>query len=134
MPADLCLTVRGNIEQYRRCSNNSAAISIDQRDACTYDIPNQPAVLFLYNPFNESVMRNFVANVERSLSQHPRESYVIYHVPLRNKVWDGSPIFSKLAGGLTCGLQSSTRSIVQIDTAKPVEAYLLDVRRLIGTK
>jgi SAM-dependent methyltransferase len=96
--ADLCLTARGNVEQYRRCSNNSAAISIEQRDACTYDIPNQPGVLFLYNPFNESVMRSFVANVERSLSQHPREFYVIYHMPLWNKVWDASPIFSKFAG------------------------------------
>jgi hypothetical protein len=96
--ADLCLTARDNIEQYRRCTNNSAAISIEQRDACTYDIPNQPSVLFLYNPFNKSVMRSFVANVERSLSQHPREFYVIYHMPLWSKVWDASPIFSKLAG------------------------------------
>jgi SAM-dependent methyltransferase len=96
--ADLCLTARDNVEQYRRCSNNSASFSIEQRDACTYDIPNQPGVLFLYNPFNELVMRSFVANVERSLSQHPREFYVIYHVPLWNKVWDASPTFSKLAG------------------------------------
>jgi SAM-dependent methyltransferase len=96
--ADLCLTASGNVEQYRRCSNNSAAISIEQRDASTYDIPNEPGVLFLYNPFNESVMRSFVTNVERSLSQHPREFYVIYHMPLWSKVWDASPIFSKLAG------------------------------------
>jgi SAM-dependent methyltransferase len=96
--ADLCLIARGNVEQYRRCSNNSAAICIEQKDACTYDIPNQPGVLFLYNPFNESVMRCLVANVERSLSQHPREFYVVYHMPLWNKVWDASPIFSKLAG------------------------------------
>src|SRR6266436_9242198 len=98
LPADFCLTARGNIEQYRRCSNNSAAISIEQSDACTYDIPNQPAVLFLYNPFNESVVRNFVAIVERSLSQHPREFYVRYHVPLRNKVWDASRSFRSLQG------------------------------------
>jgi hypothetical protein len=96
--ADLCLTARGNVERYRRCSNSSASISIEQRDACTYDIPNQPGVLFLYNPFNESVMRSFVTNVERSLSQHPREFYVIYYMPLWSKVWDASPIFSKLAG------------------------------------
>jgi SAM-dependent methyltransferase len=96
--ADLCLTARGNVEGYRRCSNSSASISIEQRDACTYDIPNQPGVLFLYNPFNESVMRSFVANVERSLSQHPREFYVIYYMPLWNKVWDASPTLSKLAG------------------------------------
>jgi hypothetical protein len=80
--ADLCLTARGNVERYRRYSNNSAAISIEQRDASTYDIPNQPGVLCFYNPFNESVMRSFVTNVERSLSQHPREFYVMYYMPL----------------------------------------------------
>jgi len=96
--ADLCIAARGNAEQYRRCSKNSARISIEQGDASTYDIPNEPCVLFLYNPFNESVMRSFVANVERSLSQQPRECYVIYYMPLWNKVWDASPVFSKLAG------------------------------------
>jgi SAM-dependent methyltransferase len=96
--ADLCLSASGNVERYRRCSNSSASISIEQRDACTYDIPNQPGVLFLYNPFSESVMRSFVANVERSLSQQPREFYVIYYMPLWNKVWEASPMLSKLAG------------------------------------
>jgi len=96
--ADLCLAARDNVERYRRSSNSSAVFSIEQRDACTYNVPDQPGVLFLYNPFNESVMRSFVANVERSLSQHPREFYVIYHMPLWNKVWAASPAFSKLAG------------------------------------
>jgi hypothetical protein len=49
--ADLCLTAPGSVERYRRCSNSSASVSIEQRNACTYDIPNQPGVLFLYNPF-----------------------------------------------------------------------------------
>src|SRR6266851_2839451 len=116
--ADLCLTARGNVEQYRRCSNSSASISIEQRDACTYDIPNQPGVLFLYNRFNESVMRSFVANEERSLSQHPREFMSYTTCPYGTKFGTHPRSFRSLQG-LTCGLQSGTRSIVQIDPAEP---------------
>ena len=65
--ADLCLTARGNVERYRRCSNSSASVSIEQRDVHT-TFPTSPACSFFHNPFNESVMRSFVANVERSLS------------------------------------------------------------------
>jgi tRNA1(Val) A37 N6-methylase TrmN6 len=65
--ANLCLTARGNVERYRRCSNSSASVSIEQRNVHA-TFPTSPACSFFRNPFNESVMRSFLANVERSLS------------------------------------------------------------------
>jgi 2-polyprenyl-3-methyl-5-hydroxy-6-metoxy-1,4-benzoquinol methylase len=33
--ADLCLTARGNVEQYRRCSDNSAAATTSSTHRCS---------------------------------------------------------------------------------------------------
>jgi len=49
--ADLCLTARGTVELYRRCSNSSSSINIEQREVhTTFPTPNQPGVLFLSQP------------------------------------------------------------------------------------
>jgi hypothetical protein len=52
-------------------------------------------VLYLYNPFDDQVMRPFIANVERSLGKHPRRMmFVVYQWPLHQRLWDASDAFT----------------------------------------
>jgi SAM-dependent methyltransferase len=62
-------------------------------DATSYELPPEMAVLFLYNPFGENVMRSVVSNVECSLRSCPRKVYVLYDWPLHQVVWDRSTAF-----------------------------------------
>lgn len=70
-----------NIAIFRRTSRSRAAFLLCCADARNYEIPNVRALFYLYNPFNINVMRVFLANVERSLEQFPREIMIVYVVP-----------------------------------------------------
>jgi hypothetical protein len=55
-------------------------------------------VLYLFNPLPESGLRRVIARLDRSLSDHPREVYVLYHNPLLERVLSASAFLSKVAG------------------------------------
>jgi len=43
-------------------------------------------MLFLFNPFPEPGLKSVIENLERSLRDHPRKVYVLYHNPLLEHV------------------------------------------------
>ena len=51
-----------------------------------YDIRPQDAVFFMFNPFDEVVLINFLKRVERSCVQVPRTIYILYANPLHQQV------------------------------------------------
>ena len=53
-----------------------------------YQIPPEKAVFYLFNPFDEHVMKIVLENIEESLHRVPREIYVIYLKPLHRDVLD----------------------------------------------
>jgi hypothetical protein len=57
-------------------------------DAAAYEIPAEPTVFFLYNPFRPPVMRQVVGNIRASLDRKPRPTVVIYYNPLSAHVID----------------------------------------------
>jgi predicted RNA methylase len=62
-------------------------------DAARFPIPEVPAVFYFFNPFKEAVLRQVLANIERSLSACPREVYLIFYAPVsRDSPWDRRPI------------------------------------------
>ena len=60
-----------------------------------FAFPPNPTVLFLFNPFPESVLEKVMQNLERSLRESPRPVYVIYHNPLLERVVADSALLSK---------------------------------------
>jgi SAM-dependent methyltransferase len=86
---------RKNIQLFqvaRQCRNLHALCE----DAATYELPPGNAVVFLYNPFNEHIMRIVLAQIERSLQALSRKVYVIYQMPLHRDLWDRSAYFRLL--------------------------------------
>src|SRR5262245_22843018 len=59
-------------------------------DAAEFVPPDDPLVCYFYNPFGETVMRQVVKNLERSLRTVPRAAYVVYIDPVHRKVFDGA--------------------------------------------
>ena len=57
-------------------------IELVNADALEYEFPPEVTVLFLFNPFNGSVFAGALANVLRSLDEHPRPLRVIYVNPV----------------------------------------------------
>ena len=71
-----------NLRQYKSESQKCFALESICADATDFPLPEDPLVIFLFNPFPESGMRQVVANLEQSLRAHPRPVYVLYHNPL----------------------------------------------------
>jgi len=75
-----------NFRQYKSESQKCFALASICADATDFPLPDDPLVIFLFNPFPESGMRKVAANLEQSLCMHPRPVYVLYHNPLLEHV------------------------------------------------
>ncbi len=71
-----------NLRQYKSEAQKCFALESICADATAFLLPDDPLVIFLFNPFSESGMRQVVANLDQSLRAHPRPVFVLYHNPL----------------------------------------------------
>jgi SAM-dependent methyltransferase len=87
-----------NLRSYKserqRCSHLEAICA----DAASFPLPNEPLVIYLFNPLPEAGLRRFLANLDQSLRARPRPAYLVYHNPLLEPVVTESPIYRKIAG------------------------------------
>jgi SAM-dependent methyltransferase len=87
-----------NLSSYKSESQRCFAIEAVCGDAREFVFPNEPLVLYLFNPLPEPGLIAMMANLDRSLSQHPRTVYVLYHNPLLEHVLAGHAAFTKIGG------------------------------------
>jgi hypothetical protein len=87
-----------NVRQYKSASQKCFALESICADATDFPLPEEPLVIFLFNPFPESGMRQVVANLEQSLRAHPRPVFVLYHNPLLEHTLAESKRLRKIAG------------------------------------
>jgi len=73
-----------NLSKYRSESQRCFALESICSNATEFHFPDEPIVLYLFNPFPESGLRRVLANLEQSLRDHPRTVYVLYHNPLEH--------------------------------------------------
>jgi len=68
-----------NFSRYRgmrRCSS----VQFICMDAREFSAPDGPAIYYFFDPFGESVMKEIVQNIQRSLARAPWETYVVYYI------------------------------------------------------
>jgi SAM-dependent methyltransferase len=87
-----------NLRQYKSEAQKCFALQAICADANDFSFPDEPLVLYLFNPLPESGMRCVRANLEQSLRTHPRAFYILYHNPLLEHVLSESAVLRKLAG------------------------------------
>ena len=87
-----------NLARYRSESQKCFAIESIRGNATEFFFPDEPTVLFLFNPFPEPGLRRVIVNLEQSLRAHPRAVYVLYHNPLLQHVLAESAGLNKIGG------------------------------------
>ncbi len=68
----------------RRCHHISS-LCMDARE---FQFPNDPILLYLFNPFPDYVLKAVMANFEKSLRARPRPAFVIYNTPMEFHVFE----------------------------------------------
>jgi SAM-dependent methyltransferase len=85
-----------NLSRYTSESRKCKTLEAICSDAADFPFPVEPLVLYLFNPLPESGLRRVIARLDRSLSDHPREVYVLYHNPLLERVLSASRFLTKV--------------------------------------
>ncbi len=87
-----------NLARYKNESQKCFALEAVCGDATDFLFPDEPLVLYLFNPVLESGLRRLMVNLDRSLGAHPRAVYVLYHNPLLERVLSESAVLTKMGG------------------------------------
>jgi SAM-dependent methyltransferase len=77
-----------NLHAVRFAERRSGPVESVCLDAVRFHIPEEPVVLYFYNPFARQVMESVRDNLVRSYGGNPRSIVVIYHYPKHSDVWD----------------------------------------------
>jgi SAM-dependent methyltransferase len=64
---------RRNVERL----SERADFEVRCTDAVDYELPDEPCVLYFYNPFASPVLQKVLANIRRSLERMPRHLFIV---------------------------------------------------------
>jgi len=87
-----------NIRAYRSATQRCAHVESVLGDAREFELPEEPLVLYLFNPLPEHALSNVLQRLERSLERAPRPVWVIYHNPLLESVLGATRFLEKTGG------------------------------------
>lgn len=76
-----------NVARYRAARPGCADFILVNGDATRYTFPNEPLVVYMYNPFSGKVMAEVATRVQASYDAHPRPLYVVYANPFELGAW-----------------------------------------------
>ena len=79
-------------DEVKKCSD----IKILCLDACQFIFPDDPFVLYMYNPFEWPVMKQVRDNVVSTFRKHPRRIVVVYFTPRYSYLWDSINFLRKV--------------------------------------
>jgi hypothetical protein len=87
-----------NLSQYKSDSQKCFTLQSICADAAQFSFPAGPLLIYLFNPFPESVLRRVLANLRRALDENPRTAYVIYYNPQHADILAEAGYLQKIAG------------------------------------
>jgi SAM-dependent methyltransferase len=74
----LCDIACKNLYSARLLYRNCRDVKVICMDAAEWEPPNEPLMLFFYNPFHEKVMAKVIENLVSSYSRNPRPMFVVF--------------------------------------------------------
>ncbi len=84
----ICDISRNNIDNYNNVLQKCFNIELICSDASVFPIPKENLVLYLYNPFDDYVLRKLLSNVEKSLSNTSHKLFIVYVNPIHAKLME----------------------------------------------
>ena len=86
-----------NIRNYDSPTRRCSAIEAICSDARAFDFPTEPLLVYLFNPFPESILAEVIIRLEKSVAKHPRPVFIVYHNPLLLNVITRGRVFRTVA-------------------------------------
>jgi SAM-dependent methyltransferase len=83
---ELNAVAEANIRKRREQAPASPPVETWLGDACEFPLPDEPLVVYLFNPLPEAALAGFLAGLDGSLQARPRPSVILYHNPLLERL------------------------------------------------
>jgi SAM-dependent methyltransferase len=96
--AELHRAAQENIRAYHSATQQCRQIEALCADACKFEFPEEPLVLYLFNPLPEHALSQVLLRLEKSLERAPRAVWIVYHNPLLERVIGGRTVFVRIGG------------------------------------
>ena len=78
----LASIARENVRRFSHRQQKCRDIVVLDGDAAAYELPEDPLIIFMFNPFKDEVVRRVLRNLGDSLKRRPRHVVVLYHNPV----------------------------------------------------
>jgi SAM-dependent methyltransferase len=76
--AELCRVAEENIRRFQRHCPSHVKFEVVHGDAADYDVQPDQTVFFMFNPFDDVVLRLVLDRLKHSLEEAPRQIWLIY--------------------------------------------------------
>lgn len=86
--AELHRTAENNLHRWPGDKQKCKEIELLCMDAGNYRLPDEPFVLYMYNPFGRPVMQRVIENVVATFLERPRRIIVLYFTPRATELWE----------------------------------------------
>jgi hypothetical protein len=87
-----------NIGAYKSATQRCTRVESVLADARDFELPEEPLLLYLFNPLPERALSEVLQRLESSLGKTPRPVWVVYHNPLLEPVLSSSGFLQKASG------------------------------------
>ena len=87
-----------NLAKYKSKSQKCFSLESICADASTFPLPEEPLVIYLFNPLLEAPLRMALNNLQASFKASPRSIYMLYHNPQLEWLFSQSGVMHKVAG------------------------------------
>jgi hypothetical protein len=87
-----------NIRDYRSPTQRCTSVESIIADAREFELPEEPLVVFLFNPLPERALSEVLRRLGDSLVRVPRPVWVVYHNPLLERALSASGFLEKASG------------------------------------
>jgi SAM-dependent methyltransferase len=73
----LAAIAQGNAARFRSADQRCTDITVECADATAWEFPDEPLLVYMFNPFAEPLIRQVIANLERSCARTPRRVVLV---------------------------------------------------------
>ena len=95
----LAAVARRNAEHWSRSDSSHSPIDVVEADAAAFELPPEPLLLYLFNPFGPQTLKPVLDGLVRSHHANPRPIELIYHGGDYPDVFDQTPSLRRVAAG-----------------------------------
>jgi SAM-dependent methyltransferase len=113
---ELCRIAARNFEALRRRTGRRFRSTLRAIDVTDYVFAPDDTVLYLYNPFDASVLSAVLARLRASLDAHPRRVWLVYSNPVWRETVEGAGLFARVGEWSFGGCQFA---VYRHDDARP---------------